>query len=518
MEGYSGSKIRTVVVEDEIKILEHICRKIVELDDAFEIVGKAQNGLEAIELIERLRPQAVFTDISMPVMNGMEMIQKIRRLSPKTMIVIISGYSDFAYAQQAIRYGVSNYLLKPLENDLLIETLFDIKKNVFYNSTRKQRHMIYSDGYELISGKKEQFMLAVVCIGNVIYSVREEEVEAWYSEIMEKVSWRRVMEKMGRCSQWFVADDHVINQKVIVAKAESSHSSITVFAENILSALSEETEMPVTVCSLHQYVEQQEIWDYVKSLRAAIKRCLVVGKSGIIYTEKQGDDRELLEIIKMKMNQYVKTYFITSNMEHFLEELREIFRYMQRNNASQESVEKICLYAVKLLEFSEQEYDREVLDDLQNRILRHICMSGGEEELYGGLIRIFGTVSTIGKNVTEEEVDRIVSYINERYLSIESVETVADTFGYNYTYLSRMFKKKIGISMSRYILQKKLGLAKELLSRREELPITKVSELCGYTDYRYFSRVFKKETGVSPKEYRMGKEGKATEVQKGKKQ
>ena len=91
------------------------------------------------------------TDISMPVMGGMELIKAVRDNYPSTVIVIVSGYSDFAYAQQAIRYGVSNYLLKPLENDSLIETLFDIKKSLSYFAARSQRHIFYSDRYEMES-------------------------------------------------------------------------------------------------------------------------------------------------------------------------------------------------------------------------------------------------------------------------------------------------------------------------------------------------------------------------------
>lgn len=124
----SSHKIRTLVVEDEEKIAVSICNKIQAVDPMFEIIGRASNGEEALKQIRECCPQVVFTDIAMPVMDGIELSRQIRSSNPNIMIVVISGYSDFTYAQQAIKYGVFNYLLKPLEEDALLETLFDIKK------------------------------------------------------------------------------------------------------------------------------------------------------------------------------------------------------------------------------------------------------------------------------------------------------------------------------------------------------------------------------------------------------
>ena len=137
------TRIRTIVVEDEEKILNNICARIESLDDSFEIVAKAENGQEAIEKVERFRPQVVFTDISMPVMGGMELIREIRQVNPSTVIVIISGYSDFSYAREAIKYSVFNYMLKPLDDESLAETLFDIRQRLSYLGPGRKRQIVY---------------------------------------------------------------------------------------------------------------------------------------------------------------------------------------------------------------------------------------------------------------------------------------------------------------------------------------------------------------------------------------
>lgn len=500
-------KIRAIVVEDEEKILDLICNKILSLDDSFEIIGKAGNGQDAIEKIEELRPQIVFTDISMPVMNGMELIKQIRQMSPNTVIVIISGYSDFEYAQQAIRYGVFNYLLKPLEDDALMETLFDIKKSLFNTTVKKQRHIIYSGNYQLLSNQQEKFMLLSVCVGNMIYSTLDEEVTVFYEEQMEMISWNQVMQSLCEKQEWLVADDHAVNQKIVALKIrKDSKYTITEFAENLIQQLKKETSLSVNVCCKKLSVEQEELWNWAKRLRNVMKKRLVIGESQIFYLEEEENNRnDMIEIIKMKLNTYIKNYFISTDLEHFMDEIRVVFKYMKNNHAPQENVEKICIYVLKLLEFSEQGYEREKLEALQNRMMKNISMSISEDLLFENLLEIFATVNSSTDMQDEEEEGKLLAYIDEHFLTIESLEDVAEEFGYNYTYLSRMFKKRFGESMSKHITNKKIDLAKDMLRNQPGLKVTEVSDLCGYNDYRYFSRVFKSEVGISPNEYKEGK-------------
>lgn len=88
-----------------------------------EVVGVAYDGINGLELIQKEKPDIVMIDIRMPGFNGLDIIEKIRRLNQVTRFIIISGYSDFSYAQRAIRYGVSDFLLKPIMTEELEETL-----------------------------------------------------------------------------------------------------------------------------------------------------------------------------------------------------------------------------------------------------------------------------------------------------------------------------------------------------------------------------------------------------------
>ena len=120
--------LKVIIADDE----RLICRLVQALGDwealDMEVAGLAENGLEALELIERERPDILITDIRMPGCDGLELIRRAKELRPELEIVIISGYAHFEYAQTAIRYGVGNYLLKPIKKDELMETLRKMKE------------------------------------------------------------------------------------------------------------------------------------------------------------------------------------------------------------------------------------------------------------------------------------------------------------------------------------------------------------------------------------------------------
>ena len=108
-------KYKAIVAEDEPIIRGNIVKKVPEAHAGFLVVGEAHNGAAALELIEELSPDLLITDIRMPKMDGMELIERCYRFHPSIEMIIVSGYSDFAYAKAALRFGVLDYLLKPVD-------------------------------------------------------------------------------------------------------------------------------------------------------------------------------------------------------------------------------------------------------------------------------------------------------------------------------------------------------------------------------------------------------------------
>ena len=166
-----------IVAEDEVLLRENLLKKIEACDPRLRCLGTAADGEDALALLNETMPDILVTDIRMPIMDGLELIEHSRRLSPDLGIVIVSGFGDFEYAQQAIRFGVSDYLLKPVQPDKLAVVLrrlrdridtdadkvdeeFGLGKDKLYDSLAE-----YADAMEtwLVANLREKTQLGVLC-------------------------------------------------------------------------------------------------------------------------------------------------------------------------------------------------------------------------------------------------------------------------------------------------------------------------------------------------------------------
>ena len=121
---------KVLLVEDEYLVRELIKRIINGYGEDFEIIGEASSAVEALDSLDEDVPDIIVTDINMPIIDGITMSSRVRSLYPDIKIVIVSGHDDFNYAQRAIKLGVSDYILKPINEDNLMRSLFNVRKKL----------------------------------------------------------------------------------------------------------------------------------------------------------------------------------------------------------------------------------------------------------------------------------------------------------------------------------------------------------------------------------------------------
>ena len=120
--------LRLIIVDDE-KIIRESIRSLIDWESlGIEVVGVCKNGLEAYDAILDSYPDIVLTDIKMPGLSGLELIEKLNDTRENIQFIILSGYSEFEYAKQAMRFGIRHYLLKPCNENQIIEAIEDVKK------------------------------------------------------------------------------------------------------------------------------------------------------------------------------------------------------------------------------------------------------------------------------------------------------------------------------------------------------------------------------------------------------
>ncbi len=116
-----------LVVDDEEEQRHAMMEKIDWEAAGFFLIGEAENGVEALEQVERLKPDLILTDIKMPLMTGLELAARVRQIRPMTQVMILSGYDSFEYAQAAIQHNIIRYLLKPISSTELSAELYNIR-------------------------------------------------------------------------------------------------------------------------------------------------------------------------------------------------------------------------------------------------------------------------------------------------------------------------------------------------------------------------------------------------------
>jgi two-component system response regulator YesN len=161
-----------LVVDDEIRQREAVIKSVNWEKAGFKVVGDAENGIEALELLEKLEPDLILTDIKMPLMTGLELARKAREIRPATKLVILSGYDDFEYAQEAFKYNVIRYLLKPISASEISEEFVKIKAEMDEEFERLKTGT--SNEETELRLKKTEFLLPLLLgTGEDIYTPQE---------------------------------------------------------------------------------------------------------------------------------------------------------------------------------------------------------------------------------------------------------------------------------------------------------------------------------------------------------
>lgn len=500
-------KIRVLIAEDEELIRVGIAAKIKELDTDFEIIGEVSDGAAALEAVRQMSPQVVFTDIKMPVMDGMELIRNISLSYPTVKTVILSGYSDFTYTQRAIRYGVFNYLLKPVENEALRDVLNDLKSEIASSQHRQHRTVVYSANYAAHKSEDCRYALFAVCIGNLCYDSADEQFAKDCEQRQADIHWHSLLDDFyPGAVDWYLSDEEEKNQKLICfsvnANEQGAHETMAAELCNHLQRMC--PGVSVNVCTSPYLFLHNDIWVCAQRMRNILKQKVVIAQSGLFLLETDGDLKksDLLGIVKMRVNEQLRALIARQDVARIRAELQLIIKYMIDNRVPQTDMQKILLHILGMFEFS----GANEAANMQQEVLRCLGNITRQDKIASEILNVLMSCIDAEERTLPENsatlAKQLVAYVDENYLTLENLEDVTQTFAYNYAYLSRLFKKESGFSMSRYVIGKRMDLAKRIIENNEALNISQVAAMSGYSDARYFSRIFKAYTRMTPTEYR----------------
>ena len=530
MQGVMGM-IKVMIADDE----ERICQLIEALIDweslHMEVAGIAHNGLEACEMVKQIRPDILITDIRMPGCNGLNLIESVKKSVEDLQIVIISGYAQFAYAQTAIKFGVGDYLLKPINKVELAATLQKFRERIEERNQRKEE--------QLWIQHKSEADIRLFRV-NLVNRLLEQKVWRPSVSMLQEEYYLHVQEGFF---QGFVVK--------IDAAGEISQAGINIILEKIQTLLENSlktrcTEIVIGTkasCCIGfvNYGDGQ-----TEEIRRIFRGCLnqLESEKGIfgpvMFTAALGnvtrDVGQLQETVGQAMviieERLLKgTGKLLERMpagsavheQNILEKyLREIVPAIEVRSM-EEAAEAVTQMGQRMLEVKDLKgYEvRELVYSAAGLFLSQVEVKNRAEELKvfeeqsslcGSMDQLLDQLAALQNRYVEEmrskrEADTVrpirmaKQYIQNHYSEPITQEGVSSAVGLSAAYFSALFKKVEGEGFAKYLINVRMEQAKVLL-RETNTPVAKICQQVGYNDLKHFTHTFVKVTGVKPSVYR----------------
>ena len=492
-----------LIVDDEKYIRKSIINRIHWEACGCEVIGEAGDGMEACDRIAQLQPQIVITDIRMPGMDGLSLAARIAEDYPRIRVIIISAYNDFDYAKSAIRYGVREYILKPVEEKELEGTLLRLAADL---KTEEEERLpeIYPEQMQERSFAGEMFWM-------VSFYTAENRDKAGRRELSFRI-YRRMLEKeneTGAGTEIFLY--HGEREEIISFLCSGKEFSQRRIAEAAGAAVADERKAgKLFWAGISESVRTAQPDENL--LFRMESQSLMAMKWKILYA-----DRWLFFCSehhmegKMDQGKYQNELFLLYDLSmkrdwtRLRMQIRDIITYRLKRTSSVTELEFLTGELIFILERAARQQGYQY----ETRVLFHdlkkddfLMKYESREVLAGEMNRLTEAVfQYLLQEKKYDVLEEIRDYVQGHYMEELLVADLAGKYHLNASWLSSSFKERYKISLSSYIEGIRMEKAKKML-REDAGNITEIAILSGYSDANYFTKVFKKYTGMTPSRWK----------------
>ena len=499
---------KVLIADDNALIRKSILKRVPWQQLDMECVGEAENGRDTAQLIEKLQPDIVITDIKMPVADGFYAIEATKDRFPHTQFIIISGYDDFAYLKQSIQFQVLNYILKPINTDELIESLkkaaeqCGIRRSEGIYKNLYDRHQVDNAFSCFLSGELDFHSFA-----NRLAQLDYPLLNTSYQCIC--LNWATD----HPCTDLFSSDECESLEKKLEELCYPSSCRILVIHHNTLlavfahvgqSPLSGHLKQTVYACA--QNYKQIDAPLYlsctgVLSLKELPQLYLCSLQSLFVrFIRQQGVCHSIIfqeltsPIPVCPSHTWIRELTLAFELQLYGECQRLIRKILQDASLSWEN---FCGSVPQLLD---------CLDQGISQVLgRHIFIRQNRE-LY---VLLYSNCSSLSEDLCHlidqlphpEKMDlgqQAVSYIHGNYRSPLTLQELGEIFYVNQIYLGQVIKKTSGKSFNSLLNELRLEEAARIIRKEPEISLSVLALSLGYTDAHYFTKVFKRYYGQTP--------------------
>lgn len=499
-----------MIIDDERLVREGI-RELIDWEKAgFRLGTSGKDGREGLANILREKPDLVLVDIKMPGLSGLEVIKEAKKQGFSGHFIILTGFSEFEYARTALTMGVGGYLLKPIDEDELLEHVEKVRESLEkaicleqYHSQNEGRarqelfrRMVLKEGDpEELKRDVEKYHLElegdIFCIA--VCKEEEGQPDRESGRLHEKI--KTLIEGDSSCMETFPLEDQVIlvGRSIEYGKwkerLEKRNKRVEgYFGKKLKIALGNNVR------------QWQELFCSYESARYLMDQAFIFDEEDILTIDLictlEGRGREVtMEWLEM---------LIEVGEAEGIKKAMEMFKDYCTWNLLKESEIKMILVRnmVQLQMRLSQKYTAASLNQgAMQQLLDRIAVANGMKDLLDcyeqALIGLSREIGTAGGSI----IRRVYYYMEKNYDKDLKLEGIAKNFNYNSAYLGKLFRREMGENFNNALDRIRIANARRLL-KDTGLKVYQISEMVGYGSIDYFYMKFKKYVGISPKDYR----------------
>ncbi len=526
-----------MIVEDELRLRLGLANNIPWEEHGIEVVGLAANGLEALALAERKRPDIMLIDVQMPEMDGLTLVRELRERQGNGdlfKLIILSGHDNFSFAQDALAHGVSKYLLKPAaEEEILgavLEAADQLRKEL--EDWREQAELrvkwrehlphlqsgfisqwasgVYSGrqvldkcgDYHIALTEQDRIAVAVLDIDPVPQEngrFKPEDAPMWH------FSLQCLAKEMMPSTCWVCPDHQGYTLLVFVLPHEEAPGDgalrVQTSVVQLLSRTREALGLTASagICAAAGGIEEMSEL-YAEACRALQERIVYGSDIAIPYRELSQKEQGVQ--VQQGLEKALEIALETADEASALEALQGLWDKSLEPAETADEVHEAVLYLSSLYVrmIQKQGWRIKSVAGEDMAYFQNIRQLATKEQIHAWLSRLTGRICEYlqcQRKITSNGVVRsILSIVNEEIDQDITLHTVADRLFINSSYLSRLFKQETGVPFSTYVLERKMERAKSIL--QDGGKVYDAARLVGYRDVSYFTKVFRKYWGVNP--------------------
>lgn len=523
-------QLKVLLVDDEFLVRLGIKSLIDWEKHRFSYVGDAQDGLEALDMIERTRPDIVLTDIVMPRMNGIELIQRMKEQVPDTHIIVLSSHNDYEYVRKAMKLGVEDYILKAsLKPEELLGMLLEVADKI--KRSRSQAGGRTDASTETAQEDKDEFAQALRgwlqppsnreqaadgsdrLVSHPLFAAeyvlaclkihRGKGTSEPAQTLMQKLINLASLQLKNKYNAIVQAVDE--NLAVILMNDSSAAAAV---GEQIIADSRRFLNISISVGLSAEAFGIEQLHRAFSEAREALRLSFYEGKERVYCYEENlyPPPLSFAGLITREDEQRLTLELERLNAEALKRSVHAILDRIGKWTGPIDKSIQLMLRLLHLVQNGLKLYNEDILNGLEAELPLYKQVLGFEElsEARAWFDRIIETGCEQGKQAgvgMREEIQRLVEYMKMNYAENISLKQAAEMVNMSETYLSHLFKKETQVGFVEFLNQIRIGKAAELLLQTR-LPVYAIAEKVGFENFNYFGRIFKKMKGVSPQNYR----------------